>query len=249
MKGAQMKACSRRPSIARAMLAWLVASCLVAGPDFGAAITFSTALPVTQGQGILRLQIKSLRSGGDSTALDRDLDVQAFPLVGVYGATPKLALFAIVPTLDKQLDVNTPAGRRRRAATGLGDVTLLARYTVYQRDRRGQTLRIAPFAGIEAPTGKDDEHDALGPLPRPLQLGSGSWDYLVGTIVTRQTLAWQVDASASYRVNTVANGFELGDIARLDLSYQRRLSPRELGSGVPPYGAINRPSTHAASRW
>jgi hypothetical protein len=29
--------------------------------------------------------------------------------------------------------------------------------------------------------------------------------------------------------------FELGDQARLDLSYQRRVAPRELGAGVPAF--------------
>lgn len=212
------------------LLGWLIVS-----PAFGASITFSTALPVTQGEGIFRFQAKSLSSAGDPTAMDRELNVLAFPLVGVYGATQKLALFGVVPTLDKSLDVTTPLSRRTREVSGLGDVTLLARYTAYKRDRVGRTFRVAPFAGIEIPSGKDDETDELGQLPQPLQLGSGSWDPSIGSIATWQTLGWQIDTSASYKFNTAANGFEFGDVARFDFSYQRRLRPRELGEGVPNF--------------
>lgn len=204
-------------------------------PAFGAAITFSTALPVGQGEGIVRLQAKSLRSTGDSAPTDRELSVLAFPFVGVYGATPKLALFAIVPTFDKSLDMNTPLGRQTREVSGVGDVTLLARYTAIKRDRPGATFRFAPFLGVETPTGEDDKSDALGLLPQPLQAGSGSWDPLVGTIATWQTLKWQIDTSASYKFNSDANGFDFGDVARADFSYQRRLLPRDLGDGVPHY--------------
>ena len=218
----------------RQFLIGALAASLVS-PAFGAAITFSTALPVGQGEGIVRFQAKSLRSTGDSSPADRELSVLALPLVGVYGATAKLALFAIVRTLDKSLDVNTPLGRRRREVSGVGDVTLLARYTAMKRDRPGATFRLAPFLGIETPTGEDDKSDALGRLPQPLQAGSGSWDPSVGTIATWQTLKWQIDTSASYKFNSEANGFEFGDVARADFSYQRRLWPHELGDGVPHY--------------
>lgn len=217
-------------SAAVGLVAFAMAQAALAAP-----ITFSTALPVPKGEWIVRIQSRYLRSTDDPSSLDRELDVFAFPVVGVYGATQKLALFAIAPILDKDLDITTPLGRRTRSVSGLGDVTLLARYTAYQRDAKGKTFRVAPFVAVEAPTGEDGERDALGELPRPLQLGSGSWDVTFGTVVTRQTLAWQVDAALSYKANTEAKEFEFGDVARLDLSYQRRLWPQELGEGVPAF--------------
>jgi hypothetical protein len=206
-----------------------------AGPGFAASITFNTALPVTKGQGIVRVQWKVIEFGADSTSLDRDLTVRVAPVVGVWGLTRRLALFGIAPVFDKDLQVSTPLGRRTRSVSGVGDVTLLARYTAYQRDELGNTLRIAAFFGVDVPTGEDDASDALGRLPQPLQLGSGAWDYNLGAIVTRQTLGWQIDSSLSYKVNTEANDFEFGEEARLDFSYQKRLLPRKLGSGVPAF--------------
>jgi hypothetical protein len=217
-----------------AFLVLIVASALPSRVA-AAPITFNTALPVAEGEGIVRLQGKWIHATGDSSVLERELDVFAAPLVGVYGVSDKLALFAIVPILDKSLEVNTAEGRRERPTSGLGDVTLLGRYTVVKRDRPGRTFRLAPFLGIEAPTGEDNGSDALGRLPPGLQLGSGSWDFTVGSVATWQTLDWQFDASLAYRNNTEANGFAFGDEARLDLSYQRRILPRTLGGGVPRF--------------
>ncbi len=200
-----------------------------------AQITTNTALPVGKGEGIVRLQSKIIRSTGDPGPMGRDLRVLAFPLVGVYGVTAKLTLFGVVPILDKNLKVTTPQGRVTRTTSGLADARLFARYTVYQFNRRGQTMRLAPFAGIELPTGTDDAVDALGRLPGPLQLGSGSWDPFVGLVFSRQTFAWQVDVSASYKVTTEANDFQFGDEARLDIATKVRLLPRRLTGGLPSF--------------
>ena len=202
---------------------------------FAAPITFNTALPVAKGEGIFRIQTKYIRSTDDPGPLDRELNVWALPVVGVYGITEKLAVFGIVPVLDKKLDVDTPMGRKTRSTSGLGDITFLARYTIWKKDGPGRTLRIAPFFGLEVPTGEDKKRDSLGRLPQTLQLGSGSWDPLLGIVITRQTLDWQIDASASYKFNIEANNFEFGDIARLDLSYQHRILPRKLEFGVPAF--------------
>ncbi len=192
----------------------------VAGP-----ITTNTALPVHEHEFILRAQAMFVRSTGDPSPMDRELTVWAVPTVAVFGATEKLALFGVFPYLDKELKVTTPMGRRTRGDSGIGDFTFLARYTVGQWDYPGETLRLAPFAGLQVPTGEDDERDSLGRLPQPLQLGSGSWDPIAGTVFTWQTLDWEFDTSASYKLNTEANDFEFGDVFRLDLSFQYRLWP------------------------
>lgn len=213
-----------------AMAATVYPSAAAAGP-----ITFISALPVAAGEAILRAQGVFVGFGEDPSPLNRGLEVTAVPLALVYGATSKLALFTVAPVLSRELELDTPLGRKRREATGLGDVTLLARYTVVQIDRPGATFRIAPFAGVEAPTGDDDESDALGRLPQPLQLGSGSWDPKLGVVLTRQTLGWELDTAVSYQANREANDFEFGDELRWDTSYQHRVWPRDLGAGVPAF--------------
>ena len=203
---------------------------LAAGP-----ITFNTALPVAQGEFILREQIQMLRSTDDPSLANRDLRVLAVPSVLAYGVTRNLTLFGIVPYLDKTSDFTSTAGRQRRGASGLGDSTVLGRYTIYAGDRLGETIRVAPFLGLKVPTGEDTKQDSLGRLPQPLQLGSGSWDPLIGTTFTWLTFDWEFDAAVQYKRNSKANDFTVGDEARLDLSFQYRLWPRELGSGVPAF--------------
>lgn len=200
-----------------------------------APITFNTALAVGEGEFIVRGQAILRRSSEDPGPMDRDLRVLTVPSVLVYGATRNLTFFGIVPYLDKTLDLTTSAGRVQRNDSGLGDVTLLGRYTLYARDRLGDTRRFAPFVGLKLPTGDDDEQDSLGRLPPPLQLGSGSWDPIVGTSFTWQTFDWEFDSAVQYRFNTEANNFEFGDQARLDLSFQYRLWPRTVGAGVPAF--------------
>jgi len=199
-------------------------------------ITFNSALPVSEGVGILRSQTKLVRKTGDGSALNRAVTVTAVPLVLVYGVSAKLALFGMLPYVNKRMEISMGTKRIRRSTQGLGDGQFFARYTVYQLDRLGDTLRIAPFAGLKMPTGAHNKSDAFGLLPRPLQSGSGSWDPFAGITITRQTLAWEFDAAASYRVNTKASGFEFGDEARLDASFQYRILPRALNDvGVPAF--------------
>ena len=207
----------------------------LAGP-----ITSSSALPVDTGGLIFRGQGKLIRASDDPSPMDRDLTVWAAPTVLVYGVNQKFAVFSIFPYLHKSLELNTPAGRLTRGDAGIGDFRFLFRCTIGQWDRPQETLRLAPFVGLEIPSGNDNASDALGVLPATLQLGSGSWDPIIGTVFSWQTLPWEFDVSASYKINSEANNFDFGDEARLDFSFQYRLLPKELGQGAPSflYGVI-----------
>ncbi|MEE8493883.1 MAG: transporter [Nitrospirales bacterium] len=216
-------------------LVWVLLLTAGAARSEAAPITSSTALAVAEGEFILREQVVVLRSTDDPGPKDRDLRVLTVPSVLVYGATRNLTLFGIVPYVDKTLDETVAGQRQRRGDSGVGDVILLSRYTLYSVDRLGETRRFAPFVGLKLPTGDDDGRDSLGLLPHTLQLGSGSWDPIVGTIFTWQTFDWEFDSAVQNRFNTEANNLEFGDQARLDLSFQYRLWPHELGTGVPAF--------------
>lgn len=209
---------------------------LFATTAHSAPITFNTALPVSKGEGVIRIQSKYARSTGDPTDKDREMTVWSVPVVFVYGVTRDFTLFAATEYIDKEIE----EGGAKRGDDGIGDSTFIARYTVWTEDLPGQTMRLAPFVAVKAPTGRDDAFDSQGRLPRSLQPGTGSWDYTAGTIFTWQTLKRQVDASASYTFKTESGGFRFGDIARLDASYQHRLLPKKLGPGLPAfvYGVV-----------
>jgi len=203
-------------------------------------ITINTALPVGEGKIIVRAQHKIIRATGDPTPMNRELFVQAFPVVGVYGVTGRFSAFGVLPLLHKSMAVTTVQRRiKRRSDFGLGDARLFVRYDAYRRNQPGRTFRIAPFGGLEIPTGSSKESDSFGRLPRALQPGSGSWDPFLGAVLTRQTLHWQLDISALYQANTENNNFEFGDEYRIDAAFKYRIYPRKLNGGVPGFGYIN----------
>lgn len=204
---------------------------IVLASSASAQVTSAPALPVTSGHGIIRVQAKLLRAGDDASG--RSLTVVSTPIAGVYGVTPSLAVFGIVPVLHKQMV--TTSGAEGRGPTGLGDVRLFARYTIFKTNAPGRTFRVAPFAGVELPTGTSDGGDATGPFAPGLQLGSGSWDPFAGASITWQTLGWQVNVVPAFQRNSAANGFRQGDEVRVDAGFMVRVLPRTLGRGLPRF--------------
>ena len=225
----------------------ILAQLAMIAPVLGAApITSNTAVPVGKGEFVFREQFLLRQREDADNPLDRDIRIRGAISVLGYGINPDLAVFGVLPWLDKEMDVTTPVGRRQRQTSGIGDLTVFARYTLYKENGPGWTRRLAPIVGIKAPTGEDNDRDALGRLPRRFQLGSGSWDGFVGLVYTWQTQAWQIDAQARYRKNGSHDGYTAGDAVNLDASWQYRLWPRQLGSGVPGflYGVLETNLSH-----
>ena len=219
-------------------LAWAgtaIAALGWAGAAWGAPITSNTALPVAEGEFVFREQIVVDQSGDDPSGAERDRTAWSAVSVLGYGVNSDLTVFGVVPYVDKRLELTEGGERRAHSAHGLGDVTLFGRYTVFKNNFPGGNFRVAPFAGVEMPTGDDDESDAFGRKPASVQPGSGSWDPFGGIVATYQTLDFQIDAQIAYKANTEANDFEFGDVARLDASLQYRLWPRQLKGGVPGF--------------
>lgn len=220
----------------------------LSAPAWSAPITFNTALPVRSGGWVLREQAVYLKAADDPSPARRDLRVAGVVSVLGYGVSRDFALFAMLPWSDKRLDERVGSGSQRRSARGVGDLTLLARYSAYERNAPGRTFRVAPFAGVKAPTGRSGVRDGGGRLPPPLQPGSGAWDVLGGVVATWQTLDVQFDGQLSYLAHGRAHGRRAGNIARLDASMQYRVWPRALPPGVPAfvYGVLEASLVHAA---
>jgi hypothetical protein len=220
-----------------AFAAWALLTVRLGAADVRAGpITSNTALPVHDGELIFREQAIWMRSTGDASPLQMNLNVLVAPTVLIYGVNADLMVMGVLPFMHKQVAVTTPTARTTRSTDGFGDALAAVRYTVLAIDRPGETFRVAPLAGLKLPTGAQNEGDALGRFPQPFQLGTGSWDPLGGVILTWQTLRRELDVSATYQLRTEANGFRAGDEARGDASFQYRLVPwGKLGPGVPSY--------------
>jgi len=197
-----------------------------------APITFNTALPVAKDEFVFREQYIRIQSGEDPSGANRDRTENQLVTALGYGLSGDWAVFGVLPYRDITLTSNTS---NQRNQTGIGDMRLFLRYTAHQKNEKGKTFRVAPFFGMKMPTGEDSARDNQGVLPASIQLGSGSWDAFGGVILTWQTLHYQFDTQFSYRNNNAANGFKSGNSAQADLSYQYRLLPKELLTGIPDY--------------
>lgn len=217
---------------ALAVIAPLMGAAVLAAP-----ITFVTALPVAEDQEVTRFQNVSDIFTRDPTALNRDEANVQFPSVFAYGPTSTLALFGTVNQGVNFMNETIAGGRQYRETSGFGDTLFFARYTLIHIDEPAETWRLAPLVGLYLPTGYYDKADHLGVLPDTLQNGSGSVDPYLGVAGTWKDLLQEVDFDATYRHDFAASpGFQFGDQARFDASWQFRILPWLMPEkGVPNY--------------
>ena len=227
---------------------------------FTTTILFSTVVAVAQGPPIntntafvtglngsairtfgKAMQKTTLFSGARvvSNDSDRAASAFAFPVMIPYEVIPnKLVVIAAVPYLSKEMELTKNGNRVSRDISGWGDLKLLGKYQLYQRDTKRATLRITFLGGIKLPTGKDGASDDRGPLPRPLQLGSGSVDVLGGPIITYVKNRIGLNAEVSYRKNTQAKGYQFGDVWSANLAMGYRIYPRVYKTYPSPYSSV-----------
>lgn len=190
----------------------LLAGCLSVSVSWAAPIATNTALPLSAGEIIVREQLVAMHASDRLGGVDRHVDSLATLTVMGYGLTSKLALFGVLPivTIDRRF------GDGSTSDSGLGDAVLFARYEVFRLDNPGQTFRIAPFAGIRFPTGREGE------------TGDGSLDVFGGLIATLASTQWVLDSQLRHDFNRAANDFERGDVTSLESSFQYRISPGQV---------------------
>jgi hypothetical protein len=192
------------------------------GAAWAAPETFNTALPVAKGEFVFRGQFVYRKASDDPSSADREVEILGAISVLGYGVTGDLAVFGAVPYLDKELDMTTPGGQRvTRSTNGIGDARLFGRYTVFKNNFPGGNFRIAPFAGIELPTGDDDDSDSLGTL------SVHSHDRTFGLYSLRHLLEASQDQSAA--VNAVPPLALIDKLIYYISVHGRRHHPRQGG--------------------
>lgn len=176
-----------------------------------------------------------LARGGRELAdpMDRDIDVLAV----VGGAipiafTPLWTVRVVVPYLDKSMRFTAPDGRRLRFdASGFGDALIDTKWIFFADNRPQAATRIGLQAGVKVPLGKTDARLPDGEVaPRPLQVGTGSWDFPLQLIVTNTENRWGFHANLGYRINTGNDGFEAGDVFSYSAAVGFRFVPWVYGS-------------------
>lgn len=164
---------------------------------------------------------------------NRDLDAAVFVAGAIpIAPTPFWTVRIVVPWVEKSLAFDGPTGRRLEFETsGVGDVLVDTKWVFLRRDRRRGTTRVGLQAGVEVPVGDtDDRLPGGGVAPRPLQVGSGTWDVPVEILVTDVRDRLGLNANVGGRFHGEDDGFEPGDVFDYDLAIGWRIAPTVYGS-------------------
>lgn len=189
--------------------------------------TFVTALPVAKDQWLIRFSVQPTLGASSFVSTQ-------FPINNAYGLTPRLALFLSFNQGVASLTRDSPQGHVDLSSSGSGDTLAFARYTLFHIDKPRSTFRIAPLAGLFMPTGDNSLQGPQGPLPGPLQTGSGSFDPYWGVTMGYNNPGWGMAADTTYRSNPVtAQGISPGGQFRADAQFQLEFYPPR---GLPDEG-------------
>lgn len=125
-----------------------------------------------------------------------------FNTIQAWGRVPvtkKVQLSALVPYHFHNKE--TAAGKE--TISGLGDITVLAMYRLYQTHKDSTFLvhNLQIGGGVKAPTGKFDESNA-GAVNPSFQVGTGSWDYLLATEYTVKHKKFGLNSMLNYVIKT-----------------------------------------------
>ncbi len=178
-------------------------------------VNTNVALPVAQGEGIWRSQLRFGQATDDPSPADREVQKLVALQTLVLGVTPRLTAFATLPVLAHRR-IESRSGTTR-SDPAVGDLTLLGRYTLWWDDYAPLSTRRAAFlAGVKLPTGAD-------------RFGAETFDPILGGVATWAFDRHEIDLDALYTVSTQRNGFRQGDRFRYDLAYRYRLWPSRFG--------------------
>ena len=166
----------------------------------------------------------------------------ATDIAGFYAINDRFMLLLNAPVRRTHGDgelTEGPIGEPERedstgGADGLGDVSLVGRYTFYTRHTLDTTTLVAAVFGVKLPTGSTRQHNNQGEyLDSHLQLGTGSTDALLGLSVShaagRLTVSGNVLASLTGDGETGATSHQFGNSVNYDVTAKYRVSPRTIG--------------------
>jgi hypothetical protein len=171
------------------------------------------------GKWYLREKVQYFKLGDDPSPEKRDIDKLVATTTLAYGITRDLSASLELPLV---LSFEDPAGSAGTDTDfGANDLSLSLKWRPFQWDLNPvDSVRLAFFGGVEAPTGSDD-------------FGSHSWDPFMGTVFTAILGRHGFNQSLSYKFNTGGDRFNTragdgpDDVLRYDTAYLFRLDPAE----------------------
>lgn len=159
-----------------------------------------------------------------------EMDMNMHMLGMMYAPSDRITLMAMLNYIEKDMDHvtyqggagTTVLGNFTTETSGLGDASVSALVSFLNRE----DARVHGIIGVSIPTGSVDEtDDILTPMnmrptirvPYPMQLGSDSWDPIVGLSYSGfgGNFAWGGQWRSTFRLSDNDESYQLGDEHRL----------------------------------
>lgn len=158
--------------------------------------------------------------GFAATPVDMDMEMHVFGLMGA--PTDWLTALVMLPYVQNAMDHRTGMGGTfRTRSRGIGDLKLGSMWRLYEDDMHHLHLNF----GISFPTGGIRARDtALTPmgsaditLPFPMQIGSGTYDWLPGLTYFghNNAVSWGAQATGTVRTGRNSAGWAASNVANL----------------------------------
>lgn len=205
-------------------------------PDSHAPIGVMGDHLMREGEIMLSYRFMSMEMDGNRSGTDRvdvplpgymvsplsmDMDMHMFG--AMYAPNDTLTLMLMVPytsiSMKHLRHMPMPDGLEfTTGSSGIGDIKLAATYGLFAEPGSDLLFNFT----VSAPTGSIDEKDDLptmptptsnAHLPYPMQLGSGTWDFIPGLTYVHTYDRWSWGAQGLYTLRTGENdnGYTLGD--------------------------------------
>lgn len=129
-------------------------------------------------------------------------------------------LMAMVMWMWKKMKMLNRAGRwSTMESIGIGDLMLMGKYRLYRGDSLSSQRQLSFLLGVQCPTGSIRKKDNGQILPYAMQMGSGTFDPILGILYTDSysDFWWGVNLTYTKRFYNNPHGYHLGDQFRYDL--------------------------------
>jgi hypothetical protein len=141
-----------------------------------------------------------------------NMTMEMHMLTVMYALTDRLNFTVMAPYLVKDMDMRARDGSRfTEHSDGIGDVGLLATYTVWQTNDLRHRLLVK--GGVGTPTGSIDAEMDGFPLEYPMQLGFGTVSFLPGLTYLGQAppWGWGFDFDSTIQLGTNDHHYRFGN--------------------------------------
>ena len=146
----------------------------------------------------------------------------------MYAPSDKVTLMGMVPYIKNSMDHRTRTGSTfTTGSQGVGDVKLMGLYGIREWGQERIHLNI----GFSLPTGSINEKDTLptgkARLPYPMQLGSGTYDFIPGLTYLGQDGDWSWGSQTLGTIRLQSendNDYRLGNAINITGWFARKLS-------------------------